>query len=310
MKIIRSINKINLPKQIALTIGNFDGLHLGHLEIIQKVKKIAKEKNIASAILTFEPHPLEFLRPEKNKDFRIGNLAQKLKNLIAENLDYIIILPFNEKLASLDASSFIDDILVKNLKVKDLIIGYDFVFGKNREGSFKLLEEKSKKLNFNLHEIPAIKNQDYTCSSTIIRSLILQGKIKEANQILGRNFSISSRVVNGKKLAKQIGFPTANLKVNPYIIKPKFGVYKTSTYIPFLKQKFSSITNFGIRPTVENNDQNPIFETHILNFNQEIYGKKIIVEFLDFIREEKKFDSIDDLKRQITADVLGKIFKI
>ncbi len=283
---------------ISLTIGNFDGVHLGHSQIVEQVKKIAKEKNLASAILTFEPHPILFLKPDRPRDFNIQSLSQKLKIFAEEKIDYVIILPFNQKLAEISAPNFVQKILLEALNVKHLSIGYDFTFGKNREGNFKMLEE----FNLDLSEISPVKNSDHTCSSSIVRRLVSEAKISEANKILGRNFAIVGLVNEGKKLASQLGFPTANLAAKPHIIKPKFGVYKTETFIPHLGKRFASITNFGVKPTVLETNA-PLFETHILNFSQKIYGKKICVEFLDFIREEKKFSSLEELKQQILRDV-------
>jgi riboflavin kinase/FMN adenylyltransferase len=303
MKIIRGLNHIanNLPP-LALTIGNFDGVHLGHLKIIDEVKKIAKEKKLSSAILTFEPHPISFLRPEKACDFRITSLAQKLKIFSEADINYVITLPFNKNLSEILAQDFVQKILVEALNIKHLTIGYDFTFGKNREGNFKLLEE----FNFDLTEILPVKNHEQTCSSSVIRKLLNEGKIAEANKILGRNFTISGLVNEGKKLASQLGFPTANLITKPQLIKPKSGVYKTKTFIPFLKKEFLSITNFGLKPTPYALRLTPnacLFETHIPNFSENIYGKKIIVEFIDFIREEKKFASMKELREQIAEDI-------
>ena len=312
MQIIRNLNKIKnaLPQlaipQLALAIGNFDGVHLGHMSIINEIKKIAKEKNISSAILTFEPHPVAFFQPDKARDFRITNLAQKLKIFKEQQIDYVIILPFNQNLANIEAYDFIQKILVKSLNVKSLVIGYDFIFGKNREGNFSLLEKESKNFDFarrfDLMEISALKKSQEICSSSFIRKLLKDGKVVESNQFLGRNFTITGIVNEGRKLARQLGFPTANLIAKPHIIKPKFGVYKTLTFIPHLNQKFPSITNFGIKPTVQE-EKIPLYETHIPNFNQDLYGKKIEVEFIDFVREEKKFASLEELKRQILDDL-------
>jgi len=298
MILIRSLNFLqNLPP-LALTIGNFDGVHLGHQEIILQTKKIAKEKNLASAILTFEPHPISFFDSKKAENFRINSLAQKLKILRQHELDYVIILPFNKNFSEISAQDFALKILREAFRVKALIIGYDFTFGKNRQGNFKLLEE----LEFDLLEISPLKKNQQTCSSTLVRKLITEGKISEANQILGRNFAIEGVVNSGRKLASQLGFPTANLAIKKQIIKPKFGVFKTKTFIPKLGKTFDSITNFGVKPTINHGNQ-PLFETHILNFDQKIYGQKIVVEFLDFIRDEKKFTSIDELKTQIARDL-------
>lgn len=306
MNIIRSLTFKSALPPLSLTIGNFDGVHLGHLKIIEEVKKIARQKNLASAILTFEPHPIFFLRPDLPRDFSIFSLSQKLRIFKSCGIDYAIILPFNHRFAEISAPDFVEKILLQKLNIKHLSIGYDFTFGKNREGNFKLLEEESQKHNFDLSEISVIKNSNQTCSSTLIRRLLLEGKVKDASEILGKNFAISGIVNEGRKLANQLGFPTANLIAKTKIIKPKFGVYKTLTTIPHLNQKFPSITNFGIKPTVENKERKPLFETHILNFSQNIYGKKIIVEFIDFIREEKKFSSLEELKEQIKKDV-GRI---
>ena len=303
MRLIRSLNQIKtaLPKTV-LTIGNFDGIHLGHLEIIKEIKRISKAKNLSTAILTFEPHPISFLRPDRPKDFRISSLAEKLRIFRELEIDFVIALPFNQALADIEAENFIYEILIKKINTQHLVIGYDFIFGKNREGNFRLLEEKSKELNFDLSEVSAIKAHDYTCSSTIIRHFIKVGDISSANQILGKEFSVSGLVNEGRKLANQLGFPTANIISKNHIIKPKFGVYKTITHIPHLSLKLPSITNFGIKPTLDEASI-PLYETHIFNFSQNIYGKKIIVEFIDFIRDEKKFASLEELKKQIALDV-------
>ncbi len=303
MQIIRNLNISNftLPN-LALTIGNFDGVHLGHQKIISEVKKIAKENGLSSAILTFEPHPISFFKPEKSVNFRITSLAQKLQLFQESEVEYLIVLPFDKKLSEISAYDFTHEILVKSLNMKHLVIGYDFTFGKDRQGNFDFLEQQSKSLGFKLNKISAIGNQEQNYSSTLIRNLISEGNVSKANKILGRNFIVSGTVKEGKKLASNLGFPTANLSIKNHLIKPKFGVYKSSTFIPHLNQKFSSITNFGVKPTI-NGNSSPLFETHILNFSDKIYGKKIIVELIDFLREEKKFPSLTDLKQQIANDI-------
>lgn len=303
MKIIRNLSQIKtkLP-ELALTIGNFDGVHLGHLEIINQVKKIAKEEKLKSATLTFEPHPINFFKPEKTKNFRITSLAQKLAIFKDQKIDYVIVLPFNKSFSEVSATNFVKDILAEKLNTKHLVIGYDFTFGKNREGNFKFLEKESEQYNFKLKEISPVKTNDRTSSSSAIRELISDGNIKEANHLLDKNFKISGLVNEGRKLASQLGFPTLNLKTKPHIIMPKFGVYESKTFIPHLNQTFNSITNFGVKPTVTN-DLEAIFETHIPNFSQNIYSKKVIIEFIDFIRDEQKFNSLEELKNQIKQDL-------
>ena len=308
MILIRNLNQINhqLPK-LALTIGNFDGVHLAHQKIIEKTQEIARKNNLSSALLSFEPHPILFLNKNKNDfhhDFRITNLANKINLLKKYNLDYLIILPFNNNLSSIKANNFVEDILINKFNVKSLIVGYDFTFGKGREGNFKTLEN----YNFDLHEINPIKIFDknhnaITISSSLARQYLKNGEIKSLNQILGHNFAIDGIVVEGKKIARELGFKTANINHKINLIKPKFGVYKTQTFIYDENKFYNSITNFGIKPTFDNSGLKPLFETHLLDFSKNLYHKKIRVEFLDFIRDEKKFSSIEELKKQIKIDV-------
>ena len=308
MILIRNLNQINhqLPK-LALTIGNFDGVHLAHQKIIEKTQEIARKNNLSSALLSFEPHPILFLNKNKNDfhhDFRITNLANKINLLKKYNLDYLIILPFNNNLSSIKANNFVEDILINKFNVKSLIVGYDFTFGKGREGNFKTLEN----YNFDLHEINPIKildknHSEITISSSLARQYLKCGEIISLNQILGHNFAIDGIVVEGKKIAGELGYKTANINHKINLIKPKFGVYKTRTFIYDENKFYDSITNFGIKPTFDNSGLKPIFETHLLNFSKNLYHQKIRVEFLDFIRDERKFSSIDELKNQIKFDI-------
>lgn len=298
MQIIRNFQNIN--KELTgtvLTLGNFDGIHLGHQAILNDIKAIAKNYNTKSALLTFEPHPIKIIKPEKPLDIRLQSLETKLRFLKKKNLvDVVFLVGFNQKLADLKAEDFVKDILVDRLKIKHLVVGYDFAFGKNREGTIELLEKLSKHYGFGITKIEAkndSSNQIY--SSSKIRELIKAGKIDLANGVLGRPYEISGIVVSGQKIARNLGFPTANLIPKAHLIKPKYGVYKA-----LVNNKYKAVVNFGIKPTFANNK--PLFEAHIFEFNQDIYGKKITVELLDFIREEKKFSSIEELKNQIKID--------
>jgi len=301
MHLIRHLNKPNKIKPCVLTIGNFDGVHLGHKKIITTVKQIAQEENLISAILTFEPHPISIFKPELRRNFRINSLSQKLKIFRNYNIDLAITLPFNHNFSELSACDFIKKILVEQLNIKYLVIGYDFIFGKNRKGNLQLLQEEAKRYGFNIINIEAQKNNEQIYSSSSIRNLIQKGKISEANQVLGHNFTICGTIKHGKKLAHTIGFPTANLKPKTHIIKPKFGVYKVLVHLD--NQTKNGIMNFGLKPTIGNNLE-PLYEIHIFDFNQEIYGKKICVELLNFVREEKKFSSLNALKKQIKKDII------
>ncbi len=299
MRIIRDLTKFDQKQALSLTIGNFDGVHLGHQKILDEVKKKAHQNGLKSGVLTFANHPIGFFKPELAKNFLIFNLAQKLKFFKQNSLDFVFILPFNENFCKIDASEFIENILKKQLNVKEITVGHDFTFGKNRQGDFSFLQQNFGK---NATKIDAIKDNQTIYSSSEVRKLLKNGQIKQANQILGKNFEVQGFVNNGKKIAHEIGFKTANIKSLPHLIQPEFGVYKTLTHIPSLGKKLPSITNFGTKPTFGEKNI-PIFETHIFDFSQNLYGKKIIIEFVDFIRKERKFDSIEELKAQIEKDV-------
>jgi len=305
MILIRNLNQIKhqLPP-IALTIGNFDGVHLAHQKIIAKTQEIAQKNQLKTAILTFEPHPILFLNQYNsnfNQNFRIYNLANKIRILKQFNIDYLLVIPFNNYLSSLNHNNFVEEILINKFNTKSLIIGYDFTFGKNRQGNFKTLEN----YNFDLHEINPIKfNEDLTISSSQARNFIKNGDIKNLNFLLGKNYQIDGLVQKGNQIGHKIGFATANLLPKSQLILPKFGVYQTKIFIPKMQKLFSGITNFGIKPTINQNQLQPIFETHIFDFNFDIYGQKIVVIFEDFIRNEIKFSSLEHLKQQIHSDIL------
>jgi riboflavin kinase/FMN adenylyltransferase len=295
-------NILNFNDGCCLTIGNFDGIHLGHQKIINQLKKTAKQLKLPSVIITFNPHPYCFFN-NINKNYQITSLSKKISLIKDLGIDYLIIINFNHFFSKISANDFIVNFLEKIFNVKHLIIGYDFTFGKDRHGNFRNLENRQ----FSIEQTPPIKininNKPITCSSTLARKFIANGKIKSLNNIINRNYSISGIVVNGQKLAKKIGFATANLKPNIKLIYPKFGVYNTLVSIENSKDKLQAITNFGIKPSFDNKNIQPIFETHILNFDQDLYGKKITVEFIDYIREEKKFHNIESLKKQIIDDI-------
>jgi riboflavin kinase/FMN adenylyltransferase len=314
MLLIRDIKKITQSAQdfksqpLALTIGNFDGFHLGHQKIISDLKNISQQKNLTSAILTFNPHPEIFFNKNLAKNFRINSASQKISLFKNHQIDLSIFINFNQKIANCEAEEFVSEFLIKTLNVKYLLVGYDFVFGKNRLGNFELLQKLAKKYDFELAKISALSDDENKIySSTLIRSLIKNGEIKEANHLMNRNFSISSRVVEGKKIARSLGFPTANLFASDKIINPKFGVYQSLTSIEGDDKKYLSITNYGIKPTINHtnaiNNLKPIYETHLLNFKQNLYHKKISIELIDFIRDEKKFSSVEELKNQIKRDI-------
>ncbi|MFT7087210.1 MAG: riboflavin kinase/FMN adenylyltransferase [Rickettsiales bacterium] len=308
MQIIRDFKNMKPEVQNSvLTIGNFDGVHLGHQEILNNAKRIARSENLKSALLTFEPHPLKVIKPNQFNDRRLYSLSQKL-NFLQQNslVDLVFIESFNQKISNLSAEDFVREVLVEQLKIKHLIIGYDFIFGKNRVGDANLLQKLAGIYNFSFHQIAAKSSSlDQVFSSTKIREFLLAGDVKSANKMLGRNYQICGTIIKGKQLARSLGFPTANFLPRKDLIKPKFGVYKSKVLIDGVGHK--AILNFGIKPTFAGDK--PLFEVHIFDFNSDIYGKKITVELIDFIREEKKFNGIMELREQIKKDVLSCISK-
>jgi riboflavin kinase/FMN adenylyltransferase len=298
MKLYRSFKKINTLKNSVVSIGMFDGVHLGHASVINRVIAIAKEKNIKSIIITFSNSPVSYFSKD-NIDLQITTSKEKIELFRKTQLDYLFVIEFNDYIANLIPSTFMNDILISLFKVSYMVFGYDNHFGKNREGTFKYITENFKNIKAEL--IIASKKDRITISSTRIKEEIVNGYIINANKLLGHPYNISGKVVKGMQLGRKLGFPTANITYdNNEKILPKNGVYYTVTIIK--EKKYISITNIGIKPSVQESNCISI-ETHILDFNQSIYGQNITIVFIDRIRNEIKFNHINDLIDQITKDV-------
>ena len=318
MKIIRSLNNIKIDGSV-IALGNFDGLHLGHQTILSELQKISEKENLQKIVMSFEPHPSKFFLAKK--DFRICAFQDKISLLREQQIDYLFLLRFTKELANLEAEDFLN-ILCEKLGVKHIVIGYDFIFGKNRKGNKNLLEkfQKEKGYKFTQVEKQACTKNLLEYSSTNIRSFLQKGKIKNANILLGKKYFISGRVIEGNRLGRTIGVPTANIAIKDLCVL-RYGVYLTRVVID--GESYNAISNYGVKPSIKKNDdslvtplplrerldegldkQNPLMlETHIFNFEQDIYGKKIKVEFLDFLREEKKFSNLIELKENIYFDI-------
>ena len=298
MKIIQTISNFNSLEKTVVTIGTFDGIHICHQKILKDLIETAKKENKKSVLLTFFPHPRMVLQKEVTIQL-LNTIEEKSSLLEKMGLDYLIIHPFSKEFSRLTALDFVRDILVNQLNTSRLIIGYDHHFGKNREGNIHQLKEYSSLYDFNVEEIPAQDIDNVSVSSTKIRNALQEGSLKTANNYLGYNYMLNGTVVNGKSLGGKIGFPTANLEVNEtYKLIPKTGVYIIKTVIDSVL--FYGMMNIGFRPTVSGKDQT--IEAHLFNFNKDLYGKNLRLELLYFLREEKKFDSIDDLIVQLKLD--------
>lgn len=285
MKIIRNFSDILIQDQnTSLAIGNFDGMHLGH----QKVISSLKQEGGKIAIMSFEPHPVEFFAPDK-PFFRLDDLGVKLLKFSQQNIDILFMPRFSAEFANISPHDFIS-ILVNNLKIKKLVVGSDFRFGKARTGNVEMLINAT----INVEVIPQI---DY--SSSLIRKALVKGDLEEAKTLLGEYYYIYGRVIKGNQLGRKLGFKTANIGMKNRI-RPKFGVYQGIAVID--GKRYNSAINIGKRPTLEG-DSREFLEAHILGFDQDIYGKKIKIELVKFIREEKKFENLDFLKEQIKKDI-------
>ena len=292
-----SDKKLNI-KPSAAVIGNFDGVHRGHLEVLKNAKEFSSKSNLPLSVLTFDPHPREFFSKEKT-NFLLQTVLDKAEALSKNNIDYLINLKFDDLLSELSPEQFVEKVLSESLSLKHIFVGKDFKFGKDRAGDINSLKSFGLKYRIGLSSIK-LKNQDGTSiSSTKIRNKLKKGKIKEANELLGRPYMISGLVIEGDKRGRQIGFPTANISLGN-LIRPAFGVY--AVLIEGIENKvLRGIANIGRRPTV--NDRGVLLEVNIFDFNEDIYGKKIFISLIDFIRDEKKFDGIENLKKQIVMDV-------
>ena len=298
MKIYKNFTISKKFKNSAIAIGNFDGFHLGHQKVIKTGKRIAKENNLKFGLLVFHPLPVMFFN-KKLKNFRIDSLKQKIDSAIKLGVDFLIIKKFDKIFSKTTAENFIKIILHRKLKAKLIFVSQNFRFGKNRIGDIKLLKKKENLLNYKTKTIKPFNKKKKIISSTLIRKNITKGKIDFVNKMLGRYWTIEGNVKKGEKRGRKIGFPTCNLDLGNYIV-PKVGVYSSIVVIN-KKIKKKGIVNIGYKPTFGKNKL--LLEVHILGLKKNLYDKRIKVMLIKFIRSEKKFKSVDQLKIQIKKDI-------
>ncbi|MBT8303050.1 MAG: bifunctional riboflavin kinase/FAD synthetase [Bacteroidia bacterium] len=298
MKKIRSDRSYNLSSGTIVTIGTFDGVHIGHRKIIKELIKKAKDHDLESVLLTFFPHPRMVL--QKDADIKLINTLDE-KSQILENLglDYLVIEKFTEQFSRITAVEFVRDILVNKLNAKQVIIGYNHRFGRNRAANINDLTEFAQTFDFKVHQIPAQDIDEVAISSTKIRIALNKGDIEKANSYLGYEFMLTGTIIKGKGLGKKIGFPTANLHIEePYKLIPKNGVYAVSCMIN--DERVIGMMNIGVNPTV--NGEELTKEVHLFDFEQDLYGRTVQVDMHARLRDEQKFDSINELKAQLIKD--------
>ncbi|WP_456458060.1 bifunctional riboflavin kinase/FAD synthetase [Reichenbachiella sp.] len=304
MVIVEGHQAIPEIQNAIVTSGTFDGVHFGHQKILKKIVKTAKELNGKSVVLTFWPHPRFVLFPEEKTLKLLSTFEEKAQLLEEVGIDYLVKVEFTKAFSQLSSESFIQNMLVEKLKTKKLIIGYDHRFGKNRSGSFEYLKENSDRFGFEVEEIPRQDIDDVGVSSTKIRQALFHGEVDLAAEFLGRLYSIQGTVVEGKQIGSKLGFPTANISVaEDFKLIPKDGAYAVRARVN--NQWHKGMLNVGIRPTV--GGLHRVIETHLFDFDEQIYNQPIQIEFVKNLRDEKKFDSLEELKTQLQKDKITSL---
>jgi len=303
MQIYSCIGEFDQLPNAVVTTGTFDGLHLGHKEILNKLVEVGKKKSFPTVILTFSPHPRQVLFPSGELKL-INTMEENIMLFEKYNIDHLIFQTFDFEFSRTTSLEYIRDILVKKIGLKELIIGHNHHFGRNREGAVDNLQEYADLFDFNIHPVSPFKLNDIEVSSTKIRTAILNGQIDLSNSYLGYNFKLKGRVVRGRGLGREIGFPTANIEINNQNkIIPQNGVY--SVFVHYDNKKFQGMLNIGYKPTVSSSMLS--IEVNIFEFNQQVYNEHILIEFVKKIRDERKFKNLEELKTQLSKDKITSL---
>ncbi len=298
MQLFRGINAVQHKlKNPAITIGNFDGVHMGHRALFQIVKKWAAELNGVSVVLTFDPHPLEVLNPKKAPSF-ITTQRHKLDLIASCGIDATIVIPFDREFSHISAREFVEVVLVEKIGTRAIVVGNDYRFGHGREGDIPFLRQLGKLHGFEVEIVTEIKFDNTHVSSTSIRRLIANGNIRVANEMLGRPYEISGTVIAGQRRGATLGFPTANIRM-PALTRPRTGVYVVETEVD--GKVYGGAANLGYNPTFGDNELS--LEAHLFDFNQDIYGKPITIRLIERLRDELRFSGPDELVAQIRKDI-------
>jgi riboflavin kinase/FMN adenylyltransferase len=300
MNVLYECPQLSKEIETVITIGTFDGVHKGHQTILHRLQEVKQSKNLKSIVFTFHPHPRKIILSEKQSIKILTTPSEKIQLLQSYNIDYLIFCPFTKEFANIPPEDFVH-YLSTQLNIKHIIIGYDHKFGKDRKGDINTFYQLKDKYHFEVEQIPAKTVNEINISSTKIRQFLLSGDIENANELLGYNYFLSGTVIEGKKLGRTIGIPTANIKVEDEDkLIPANGVYCVNVNIQ--NKTYKGALNIGTNPTTDSDNSQKI-EVHILNFNEDIYHQKIQISFLKKIRDEEKFDSIESLKNQILQDI-------
>ena len=300
MKVYRGIEEFEGKANYAVTTGTFDGVHIGHRTILDRLKQIAQKLDGESVLLTFYPHPRMVLQADSNLKL-LNTIDEKTELLEAAGIDHLIIHPFTKAFSRTTSLEFVRDILVNQIGTKKLVIGYDHHFGRNREGSFDHLKEFGPLYGFEVEEIPAQDIDDVNVSSTKIRKALVEGDVQTANLYLGDAFQLRGEVVKGNQIGRTLGYPTANLDLgNPYKLVPADGIYAVLVYLG--KEQFQGMLNIGMRPTLKENQPKRSIEVNIFDFDRDVYGQELKLELIKRVRDEKKFNNLENLKAEMEKD--------
>lgn len=286
-------------KNAAITIGSFDGVHLGHIEVIKQLNAIAHDQDGESVVFTFSPYPAQVLRPQK-PFVMLSTVPEKIKHFEKAGVDHLIIFPFSQAFARLSYNEFVSEYLIKKLNIKSLLLGYDNKIGKDRKGDYEELIKLSVKHNFNVVQQGKIMVNEEELSSTHIRSLLNEGKLFEASKLLGYPYLITGKVIHGQHLGNKLGFPTANILPAKHKFIPANGVYAIT--VLHNNAKYTGMMNIGLRPTINENTQKPVIEAHLFDFNGSLYDQEISISVIRKLRNEHKFESVDALRAQLKKD--------
>jgi riboflavin kinase/FMN adenylyltransferase len=297
---IRNTKHFRIEKPSIVTIGTFDGVHLGHQKILSRLQQLKQKHGLNAVVLTFEPHPRKVLFPNQADLKLLTLIDEKLDLLENYGVDVAVVYPFDKTFSNIEAKEYIEEILLKNLKVKYLVIGYDHHFGKDRGGNIKVLQQFEKEYGYEVEEIDALDIDHIAISSSKIRHALEEGKITLANNYLGHYFFLNAIVVEGKQLGRKLGYPTANLKIEGTDkLIPKIGVYFVEVVIDNVAHY--GMMNIGYNPTTDN-DQKVKIEVNIFDFNEDIYRKVVRINFIDYLRDEKKFNNLEELTEALHED--------
>ena len=288
----------------AITIGSFDGVHLGHKHVLNQLNKIAKNNNGESVVFTFSPHPIKVLAPHK-EFVLLTTINEKIELFEEAGIDHLVLFPFTKEFSKLTYTDFVKTILIEKLNINTLLTGYDNTIGKNKEGDFNQLIKLSKEFNFEVIKQDELILNEGKLSSTNIRELLSDGKLLEASKLLGYHYILSGEVVHGKKLGNKLGFPTANLLPLDNKFIPGNGVY--AILVDYNNTTYKGMMNIGVRPTIDDNAPKPVIEAHLFNFKDNLYGEFIKISILRKLRDEYKFNSVDALRSQLKKD---KVFAL